>query len=65
MTITKTEKEYLTLKELSLKLNIPVRTIENWNINKLVHGTIKVGRQYRYNIATIDKAIINGQLLKQ
>jgi len=59
----KQESDYLSPKELAIKLNVPLRTIETWTQARRVPGQVKLGRLWRYRKSEVEKAQFRGQLL--
>ena len=59
---TQQEPEYLTAVELSVKLNISLKSIINWTQAHRL-PVIKMGRVNRYPKAEIEKRLLSGNLL--
>jgi hypothetical protein len=59
------EPEYLTGKQLAVKLNISIKAIQAWTAKRRIPGAVKIGYHWRYSATEISKHLLSGQLLLQ
>jgi excisionase family DNA binding protein len=57
------EKEFFDTGELARYLNVSKKSVEKWRGQRLIQGTVKIGRVYRFRRIEIEKRLLSGRFL--
>ena len=57
--------EYYSTRDLHERLNIPLKTIQDWARDKKIPGQIRMGRMWMFHKKVLDEALSNEDFLTE